>query len=121
VIPLVYELYASGLAQPCWSCEGHDDADGHLYKWPQVWFYSSSDTYLDLLRTTLASLHDAGRTSRAWQVERSVWQPDAGAPMYELHACADGDVPTLAQLQADLRTLGRSLADDLRQLARDDS
>jgi len=119
VVPIVYELSASGLAQPCWSCEGHNDASGTLYKWPRVWFYASSVTYVELLRAALADLFDAGRTGRAWEVKRCAWQPHPASVMYVLEPCRAGDEPTLRQLHRDLRVLGRTLAVDVRRLAED--
>ena len=117
ILPIVFALFGSGLAQPCWSCEGHNHAGGTLYKWPGVWFYSNSITYLDLLRTTLAALHDTHRTHRAWEVHPCDWQPHPAATLYVLGPNRAVSEPTLSALHEDLVAVGQGLATDVRALA----
>ena len=49
IAPLVFELKKLGVFFPCWSCEGHNDPSGKLWKLPRVWFYADSVVHLRLL------------------------------------------------------------------------
>ena len=120
VVPVVYELFASGLARPSWSSEGHCDADGQLSTWPGVWFTSASFTYLNLLDTALTVLHHDGHTHRPWRVELCDTQPEPGTALYTLGPARSGELPTLHALHEDLRAVAQCLEIDVRNLARRD-
>jgi len=51
IAPLVFELKRLGVFEPCWSCEGHNDPGGNLWKIPRVWFYC--DSVVQVLGKTL--------------------------------------------------------------------
>jgi hypothetical protein len=118
VVPIVYALFASGLARPRWSSEGRSDTHGRVTKWPGVWFASTSFTYLDLLDTALTDLHESGRTRREGRVELCSTQPDPAHALYGLAVLRDGVDPKLEELHDDLRSLGEHLDNDVRRLAR---
>ena len=54
--------------KPCWSCEGHDAADGRLWKVPRVWFYADSMVHVRVLAEALASLSAGGVNHVPWRV-----------------------------------------------------
>ena len=98
-----------GAFHPCWSCEGHNDAQGRLNKKPAVWFYASSVVHIRALASALDRMLHRGRLKAHWQV--AVTHTDRGNPdvTFSLEPAGDGHAP-LDVLQSDLRTM----ADDLQ-------
>jgi len=68
VMPLVLALSSLGVVQPCWSCEGHLDGLGRLHKIPQVWFYSDSALYPNIIAYYLSDLFTQKKTTYNWEV-----------------------------------------------------
>lgn len=68
VVPLVFELASMRLVQTCWSCEGHLDIDGTLWKLPQVSFYSTRPIYSQLLCNYLSRLHWKKVLNYPWEI-----------------------------------------------------
>lgn len=68
VVPLVFELTSMRLVQTCWSCEGHLDIDGEVWKLPQVGFYSKKPIYSQLICNYLAYLHWRKELYYPWEV-----------------------------------------------------
>ena len=68
IAPLVYEIKRLEVFDPCWSCAGHDGADGALWKIPRVWFYCRSVVHLRVLADALKELHLDRRLSVPWRV-----------------------------------------------------
>lgn len=60
ILPIVYTLSEMNVCQTCWSCEGHNDANGNIIKLPQVWFYTNSMMLLRLLSDSMASFSGKG-------------------------------------------------------------
>jgi hypothetical protein len=116
IVPLVYALYDAGLAHPCWSCEGHNGADGKLHKLPAVWFYARHLAYPDLLADYLWQLEFAGRIAHRWTV--GVVSSDNSIDTTFSIAPAPDGTPELAALRRDIGVIGESLAADVRSLAR---
>ena len=104
VAPLVFELKKLGVFHPCWSCEGHADAAGDLWKLPNVWFYSDSVVHVRVLADAIDSLFSARRLSVRWHL--AVTFSDTGNPdttfCLEPEPAADS---SLSALQRDLRVL----------------
>ena len=116
--PLVYQLNALRVFQPCWSCEGHVAADGTLLRPPQVSFYAAAESYVQLLMRHLRALHLRGTLVLPWRIELA----DFGqrfAPMYCLGPDLDQveDV-SLARLQQDLTALTKDLRERILEGAR---
>lgn len=111
IAPLVYEMKRSGAFEPCWSCEGHNGADGALLKAPTVWFYCAP-SYLRLLAGGLARL----RLHAPWRVVITHSDTDNPEPTFALEAPREGF--TLTQLQADTGVIARALPDMLKSEAR---
>jgi len=68
VVPLVFELTSMRLVQTCWSCQGHLDIDGKIWKLPQVSFYSKKAIYSQLLCNYLSRLHWHKILKYPWEV-----------------------------------------------------
>lgn len=119
VLPLVYGLTVLRVIETCWSCQGHRDDKGGLQKIPQIWFYSPSGTYAELIARHMTKLRADKRLFYPWQV---VVDPfDAGGPATTFILkpdLADGvDISSLDRLQQDLRRIAEFLPERVRHLA----
>lgn len=119
VVPLVYELYALKVCDPCWSCEGHCSADGLIGKIPQVWFYSRSLLYPRLVSEHLADLLFGKSLSCPWHISityssnRGVDTAFSIEPRLQLV-----DPPRLEHLQEDVQRIADDLIESVRLRAR---
>lgn len=109
VAPLVFELKKLGVFHPCWSCEGHNDPAGNVWKIPRVWFYSDSVVHVRALAEAIDRLHAARRLSARWQLVLTY--SDAGNPdtTFSLEPEPAADKP-LRSLQGDLRVMAEELS-----------
>ena len=73
-VSLVFELTATKVLKPCWSCEGHFNGENELWKLPQISFYSPSPAYPQLL---LRHIHDL-KTQKVLAYEWHVVLADFG-------------------------------------------
>lgn len=117
VVPLVFELSATRLMQPCWSCEGHLNASGELWKLPQVSFYSASPIYPQLLLKHICALAMHKQLTYPWHVVLSdfgqTWETT-----YTLEPNLNREQKVhLGNLQHDLNTLADHLSVKLKALA----
>ncbi len=111
ILPLVYALSALRVCKPCWSCEGHYDAAGKLYKLPRVWFFARSITIPDVIAEHLARLRSERRLAYPWMVS-VVPRGDSLDTAYSIEPKLGPDSdPNLARLHHDVRTI----ADDMRE------
>lgn len=109
VAPLVFELKRTGVFYPCWSCEGHADQAGDLWKIPRVWFYADSVVHIRALAESIDGLVHARRLSVRWHI--AVTYSDATNPdtTFSLEPESAPD-SSLKALQNDLRILSEELA-----------
>jgi hypothetical protein len=68
IAPLAFELKRLGVFYPCWSCEGHNDQAGRIWKPPRVWFYANSVVHIRALGEALDRLFMEKRVSARWHV-----------------------------------------------------
>ncbi len=108
VAPLVFELKKLGVFHPCWSCEGHDDAAGKLWKIPRVWFYSDSVVHVRALAEAIDRLYGAGRLSARWQLVLTFSDPANPDTTFSLEPEPAAD-RALSGLQADLLAMAEEL------------
>lgn len=117
ILPLVFELNALKVVQPCWSCEGHNGLNTKVEKLPSVWFYVDDIVYAELLNTYLIGSYARRVTQVPWIVTLSpgpedtafscrpdLWGPSSGA--------------TLKDLQDDAFALAKEVREQTRRLAR---
>ncbi len=113
IAPLVYELKRLEAFHPCWSCEGHNDPDGKLWKIPRVWFYCESVVQLRVLADAVKELHLAEKLSVPWRVTLTFSNEDDADTTFYLEPNLDHERPLLPALQRDID----AIADHLRELA----
>jgi len=119
VVKIVFELSTLRLMQPCWSCEGHLNGQGELWKLPQVSFYSASALYPKLLAGYLTKLKNNKQLHYPWQVIMVDYGQTWG-PTYQLEPGlnhVDEEI-VLPLLQEDLHKISDGLAEQLKQEAR---
>jgi hypothetical protein len=109
VAPLVFELKKLGAFYPCWSCEGHLDADGRLEKIPRIWFYADSVVHIRGLAEAVQRLFNARRLSARWLVVLTYSDPDNPDTTFSLEPEPGADL-SLSALQTDLRVMADELA-----------
>lgn len=118
ITPLVFELKRLTFFEPCWSCEGHNDKSGKLWKTPAVWFYCSSMLQLRLLNDAIKSLEHAGHLTTRWQITITHSDPENPETTYALMPAAlSPKGVTLADLQADTSAIAAALHKTLRTQA----
>lgn len=117
VIEITFELSKLGLFQPCWSCEGHLDQLGNIYRLPQINFYCAKPVYAALLNEHVALLHHSDRLHTRWHVGLGNLGQVLGV-VYALEPVAEEcpSVP-LEALHEDLHTIGNRLAEKLRMVS----
>jgi len=118
VVPFVFELSATRLMQTCWSCEGHFDHEGKLWKIPQICFYASSPVYSHLLIRHINKLKLDKRLSYEWRV--GIADFGQGAQFnysVEPNLNLEND-PRLGALQQDLCIIAENLCENLKYQAK---
>lgn len=116
VAPLVLELSRLRVYRPNWSCEGHDNRQGQLWKLPQVWFYCDSVLCVRLLAETVRHMKVKCGLASHWGVTLSHSDADNPETTFSLEPILDPFAvgqPTLKQLHGDLATLAERLYDQV--------
>ena len=109
VAPLVFELKKLGAFYPCWSCEGHNDQSGSLWKIPRVWFYADSVVHIRALADAVDSLFRARLLSTRWEIVLTYSDSDNPDTTFSLEPESAGKCENLCDLQNDLRVLAEGL------------
>jgi hypothetical protein len=118
VVPLVFELAATRVMQPCWSCEGHLGPNGELWKLPQVSFYAESPLYPQLLLKHIHALELQKRLTYPWHVVLSDYGQTWDTTYTLEPNLSRQQAIHLGNLQADLNALAENLNDRLKAIAR---
>jgi hypothetical protein len=119
IVPLVFEMTRLGMFEPCWSCEGHTQADGAVSKVPRVWFNCASMVHVRLLASGVTRLRARGMLQQAWHVVVTYSDEDNPEATFSLESApAPGVAPTLAALQADAATIAQALRSIMSEEAR---
>ena len=119
ILPLVFALRCLRVYEPCWSCEGHDDAAGGLPRLPRVWFYCRSLVYPRLLSELLADLQRAKALKARWQVRLTFSALDNADTAFSIEPQLDPlAAPALRVLQADALTIASELENGIKARAR---
>ena len=110
IASLTFELKRLGVFKPCWSCEGHNDYAGALWKVPRVWFYCDSVLHVRLLADALKDLEIKELISGPWQVRLTFSDknnPDTTFSLEPVIQRSSG--ATLAALQQDVMVIADKL------------
>lgn len=106
VLPLVFALSRLNYLKPCWSCEGHNDPHGKLWKLPQVWFYTCSPSYAHLVGKFMWEMKISKLLTYEWRVSLSAFG-NLGCATYIIEPALLPDDCELSKLQLDLEVMGR--------------
>ena len=118
IVALVYAFNSLRLTPPCWSCEGHYNKSGDLYKLPKVWFYVRSMAYPDLISELLSDLAIARRLSLPWHVCVVSWGDSLDVTFAIEPRIDPMSKPELNKLRHDARVIADSLMSDIKAKAR---
>lgn len=106
IAALAFELKRLEVFKPCWSCEGHNDRTGALWKVPRVWFYCDSVLHVRLLADALKDLEIDKLISGPWQVRLTFSDENNPDTTFSLEPVTErGSGTTLAALQQDVMVI----------------
>lgn len=115
IVPLVYEFYCLRSCHPCWSCEGHNDSDGNIYRLPQVWFFTTSVIYPRLIDEHIHALRHKEKLGTPWHVCLTYAPSESPYSAFALKPNMTESVkPTLESLQSDAMAIARGFSDNIR-------
>lgn len=110
IASLVFALKSLGVFDPCWSCEGHNDVSGKLFRLPQVWFYCDSTVQVRLLSDALSDLAGRQRTRAEWRLSVTYSDDDNPKTTFALlPVVSDSQETGLIDLQNDADTIAREI------------
>ena len=110
IASLVFALKCLGAFDPCWSCEGHNDVSGKLFRLPQVWFYCDSTVQVRLLSDALSDLSGGQRVRADWRVSVTYSDDDNPKTTFALLPfLSDSRETSLIDLQKDVDTIAREI------------
>jgi len=119
IAPLVFEMKRLGVFEPCWSCEGHNDPNGNLWKIPRVWFYCDSVVQVRLLSDVIKNLKVDQLTVATWQVCLTFSDDDNPATTFSLEPeIGPGAQFGLAELQSDIQAITDFLPSKMAEKAK---
>ena len=105
VAPLVFEIKKLGIFEPCWSCEGHNDQNGELWKIPQVWFYATSVVHVRALADAVSQIYSRFQLNSRWVVEITHSSNNNPDTTFSLHPKVEKSETSITKLQSDLITI----------------
>jgi len=110
IAPLAFEFKRLKIFEPFWSCEGHNDNSGALWKIPRVWFYCDSVLSVRLLSDVLKDLEIEKYIAVPWLVRLTFTEDDNPGTAFslepELTQNPDADLETL---QGDILAIAENL------------
>lgn len=119
IVPLVYAFYTMRLMMPCWSCEGHLDQQGSLFKTPKLWFYSVNEFYAKLVAQCVSKLKGENKVTYHWTVTLLPFSQSLFTTTYSLEPLdVNPDMTNLNALQNDVRIIAENLRSELFDMAR---
>lgn len=68
ILPLVFELKATAVFEPVWSCEGHYDQSGQIGRRPTIWFCCESLPQTRALAEVVSGLCTDTGSAAAWKI-----------------------------------------------------
>lgn len=118
ILPLVYALTVTRVMQPCWSCEGHRNPQGVISRIPQVWFYSPSVVYADLIKSHISNLLIHKRLNYSWDVSLCEFKRDNVSSLFTIQPnLSSGQQLSLEDARRDILEIAQKFNVRLRELA----
>lgn len=118
ITPLVFELKRIGFFTPCWSCEGHLDQNGKLWKIPRVWFYVSSLAHVRVLVEAIKNMGLDKKLITEWEIKLIPSEENNLDTRFSLQpVVGEGDF-SLEEIQKDIDTIAENIYDDVSQQAK---
>jgi hypothetical protein len=118
IVPLIYQLNVLRVVQPCWSCEGHEDDQHSLLRLPQVWFYSPSVVFPQLLTEAVHTQKFHKIISHDWYVSVCIQDYGESSTTFVLKPQIDLGVHHILQgLRQDIKRISLTLRDTVRRRA----
>ena len=118
ILPLVYAFYSLRLTMPCWSCEGHLNGQGEIFKTPKLWFYSAHEFYPKLLAQYVSGLKSEQKLNKHWGVRILPFSQSMFTTTYSLEPLeCNKEQTNLASLHQDIRTIAENLREGMFTLA----
>ena len=105
IAPLVFEIKRLGVFEPCWSCEGHNDSSGALWKIPRVWFYANSVVHIRALADAVANLTAGPSFAKRWHIAVTFSDDTNPDTTFSLEPQLTGTAVRLYALQNDVKKL----------------
>ena len=118
VLPLVYEVMASAGLKSCWSCEGHMNTEGALWKVPQVCFYSDAPFYPQLVLMHLLDLFHAKKLKYSWHIVLSEFTRSLDITYSIQPNLNHVSEPHLGALQSDMQVIAEDMHGKVKAIAR---
>lgn len=117
--PLVYAFYTLRLTMPCWSCEGHTNHQGEIFKTPKLWFYSAHEFYPKLVAQYISALKSEHKLDNHWSVRVLPFSQSLFTTTYSLEPLdINAEQTNLLSLQQDIKIIAQDLREGLFKLAK---
>lgn len=118
IVPLVFEMFSTGVTTPCWSCEGHTTEDGaRIVKSPRVWFYSGSTLYPRFVAEHTDDLLFRKKIEHKWPVQVLGWANSLETRFSLEPVVESKEGSNLKVLQREAAIIAESFSDRLRHFA----
>ncbi len=118
IVPLVYAFYSMRLMMPCWSCEGHSDNTGTVFKTPKLWFYSTNEFYAKLVAQYVSALKGEQKITNHWSVRILPFSQSMFTTTYSLEPQdVTPDCTNLLSLQNDINAISKDFRTEMFKLA----
>ncbi|MCC3861054.1 hypothetical protein [Pseudemcibacter aquimaris] len=114
IAPLVFEIKKLGIFQPCWSCEGHNDPNGQLWKKPNIWFYCQSVVHARAFSNAIDMIYNMKTLSTRWVVELTHSDIDNPDTTFCLKPMLEDTNVSLKDLHKDIEVLYMNLSAKFR-------
>ncbi len=115
VAPLVFEIKKLGVFHPCWSCEGHNDTEGKLWKIPRVWFYSDSVVHVRALVIAIDQINNIHHLSTRWSIVVTYSDPSNPNTTFSLEPQLSNADLNIELLQSDMKTIYTNIEVEFRK------
>lgn len=108
ILPLVFELKATRIFEPVWSCEGHYGPDGRIFRKPSIWFCCESLPQTNTLADVISSLCIEIKAAVRWRISFACLGADTPNSVFQLEPICESD-DRLEPIHRDMTVLAERL------------